>query len=504
METLSGKTPRDYQLRCVENINSTPGSVLVQAPTGSGKMMIAAMLINEAEARGEEVIFLAPRRELIYQCCDHLRDFGITAGMILSKEPGTKHAAVQVCSKDTLAARTIRRMRMVMPAAKLVIVDECHMSVSAEWKKVIKRLADPEGVRLVGFTATPGRADGKGLGVLYDRIHVAVTYKALLGRKLLVPTTTYAPSSPDMRGIRTADWDQAAAEKMSKAKLVGDILTHWRMYGQDRQTVIYASNRAHSRSLANRFQMAGVRTEHLDAETPLDERKQMLSDLQSGAIQCISNCDVLTYGWDCPPVSCLVHAAPTRSLVRYRQRSGRAMRPFDGKEDVISLDHAGSIYMHGYPDDDIVWPLSSKETAEQESLRQRVEGEREEPEVCSSCGLVFYGRKCPACGSGAKKSCLELAYRHGLLRKVTRKRRTSHGITTKQKHDRWISCLYSAARSNRTFGSLVRQYERDTGVLPWNVKPKLEHLPDHDGWKAKVIDVIPEFGVRCKSTDESI
>ena len=108
---------------------------------------------------------------------------------------------------------------------------------------------------------------------------------------------------------------------------------------------------------ATRSCSADVRAEHLSGETPIAEREAILARLASGETEVVSNCMVLTEGWDCPPVSCCVLARPTKQLGLYRQMVGRILRPFEGKTDAVILDHAGAIYRHGLPSDDIDWSL---------------------------------------------------------------------------------------------------------------------------------------------------
>ena len=112
------------------------------------------------------------------------------------------------------------------------------------------------------------------------------------------------------------------------------------------------------------------------------------------------NCAVLTEGWDSPEVSCLVLARPTKSLGLYRQMVGRVLRPAARKTDALILDHAGAIFMHGFPDDDIVWTLQEDQRAENRSHNAR-SSKRSTPGLtaCPECSAIrVEGQPCASCG----------------------------------------------------------------------------------------------------------
>src|SRR5262249_48190675 len=101
-----------------------------------------------------------------------------------------------------------------------------------------------------------------------------------------------------------------------------------------------------------------VRAEHLDGSTPKTERDAILARLRSGETEIVTNCAVLTEGWDMPAVGCLILARPTKQLGLFRQMVGRVLRPAEGKTDAIILDHSGAVYRHGLPEDHVEWTLA--------------------------------------------------------------------------------------------------------------------------------------------------
>src|SRR4030088_1015212 len=159
---------------------------------------------------------------------------------------------------------------------------------------------------------------------------------------------------------------------MNTDKLVGDIVTHWLQYGERRRTVVFAVDVAHSVHIRNEMIRAGVRAEHLDANTPISEREAILARLASGETELVTNCMVLTEGWDMPEAGCCILARPTKQMGLYRQMIGRVLRAAEAKPDPIVLHHSGAVYRHGLPEDHVEWTLDPdrRSTAPEHQKRQ--------------------------------------------------------------------------------------------------------------------------------------
>ena len=150
---------------------------------------------------------------------------------------------------------------------------------------------------------------------------------------------------------------------MNTDALVGDIVTHWHKYGERRKTVAFAVDVAHSIHIRDEFVRAGVRAEHIDGKTPKPERDAILDRLRSGDLELVTNCMVLTEGWDMPDVSCCILARPTKKMGLYRQMLGRTLRAAEGKTDAIVLDHSGAVFRHGLAEDPVEWTLDPDQKA---------------------------------------------------------------------------------------------------------------------------------------------
>ena len=300
------RTPelRPYQIAAIERLNATRAAsrrcVLMAAPCGGGKTVIASAIVHDATVSGMRSMFMVHRRELVHQANRKLFQHGIDAGIIAAGFSPGPQVPVQVASIATLHARAIRTSTIELPPADLIIVDEAHHAPARTWRRL---LAAYPSATIIGLTGTPCRGDGRGLGNLFEELIEVATVSELIAGKFLVPTRVYAPVRPDLSGIRIdrGDYNEGQlANRMNTAPLVGDIVEHWHKLGEGRRTVVFAVNVAHSVHLRDEFRRSGVLAEHIDGSTPVEERDRILASLAAGKIEIVTNCQVLTEGWDCP------------------------------------------------------------------------------------------------------------------------------------------------------------------------------------------------------------
>jgi superfamily II DNA or RNA helicase len=373
---------------------------MLVAPTGAGKTVIAAAIVQGAVKKGKRCLFLVHRRELAVQASRKLYDAGIDAGMVVPGFPPRPQQSVQIASIQSLTARALRSATMDLPAADLVVIDEAHHATAATYGTILT--AYPDAV-ILGLSATPARSDGRGLGRVFDCIVECPTVAELTAMGFLVPTRIFGPPDPpDLKGIKVARGDyveRELAERMDKPTLIGDIVMHYLRHGERRPAVAFAVNVAHSVHLADSFNAAGISAAHLDGTTPVDERDDILARLASGSLDVVTNCAVLTEGWDCPAASCAILARPTKSLGLYRQMAGRVLRTHPGKTDAIIIDHAGLTFAHGYINDEITWTLRDDHRVQNKSHASRMSQKGVTLAQCPECsGIRFRGQPCPSCG----------------------------------------------------------------------------------------------------------
>ena len=379
---------RPYQEQAVAAvIEHLRGKPVLVAPTGSGKTFMG---VHVVKALNRPTLWLAHRRELVQQAAGQLTALGVRCGILQAGFQEKRWLPVQVASVQTLARRTL-------PPAELVVVDEAHHAVGPSYRQLLDQYPHAD---VLGLTATPFRLDGRGLGEVFSTLVVAATTKQLCEDGTLVAPVVFAPPVPTMQGVKITAGDynlKQVAERMDKAKLVGDIVETWRKHagGAARRTVVFTINVAHSQHITERFRAAGVAAEHLDGTVPALARAAILRRLRMGETTVLCNCMVLTEGWDLPALEVAVIARPTASLNLHLQMLGRIMRAAEGKAGALVLDHAGNHGRHGGVTEEIEYSLDGTVRAK----RKPGDGE-ERTKTCPQCYLVCPAgcHACPECG----------------------------------------------------------------------------------------------------------
>lgn len=376
-ESSSAMVLRPYQISAISEtraLMAKKNRIVINAPTGAGKTIIGCQIMRQAIEKQRRVLFLAHRRELIDQCASKLDVFDLRDhGVIMPNHPKGRNrdAPIQVASIQTLVNREF-------PPADLVIIDECHRAMARSYLRVIDHY--PKS-KVIGLTATPERLDGKGLADVFDGLVVVANIPQLISEGYLVSPTCYgAPlEGLNLRAIKQRNHDYRAedlSEAMDTPQLVGEIIRNWTEKANGMRTIVFAAGVAHSQHIVQQFMEAGVLAAHLDGGTPLRERELILREWRAGVIRVVSNCQVLTEGYDDPALECCVLARATQSVSLYLQMVGRVMRPASGKSRTVILDHAGCFDAHDLPTVHREWTL---------------EGEAKRAQRNSS-------RKCPDCG----------------------------------------------------------------------------------------------------------
>ena len=386
---------RPYQVKALENIRNTVRTkvfhFVVQAATGAGKTKIAAAIVDGAMEKRKKVAFVVPAIALVDQTVESFWDEGIRdVGVIQANHILTDWSRpVQVCSIQTIQSRG------VFPEADTVIIDECHRLHEAHKKW----LTDPEWkhVPMIGLSATPWT---KGLKKYFDSLLIAATTNDLIAEGYLSKFRVFATGHPDLGGVKitAGDYNESQlSEAMQKGTLTADIISTWKQRWGKNKTLCFAVDKAHAKSLQERFEYAGVTCGYQDAETPADERREIKRKFHSGELQVVVNIQTLTTGvdWD---VRCLILARPTRSEMLYVQIIGRALRTAPGKDEALILDHSDTTSRLGFVTDihhDSLDDGKPADKAAQEQLKKEPL-----PKVCENCSAVlpFKLKKCPNCG----------------------------------------------------------------------------------------------------------
>lgn len=418
---------------------------VLQAPTGAGKTMVASAMVEGALRKGRRLIFTVPALTLIDQTVAAFEAEGVDPrliGVLQADHPRTNWGCpIQVASVQTL-------LRRVIPPADVVVIDECHRKFD-----LYERWMRQEGwqdVPFVGLSATPWT---RGLGLVFDDLIIAATTKDLIDQGYLSPFKVYAPSHPDLRGVKTVAGDYhegQLSEVMSQKTIVADVVATWRELGEERQTLCFCVDRAHARKVADEFEDAGITTAYVDMNTSREEREEVRDAFQSGRTRIVCNVGVLTTGvdWD---VRALILARPTKSEMLFVQIVGRALRTAPGKDHALILDHSDTTLRLG-----MVTDIHHEHLDDGKPLKkaERLKPVRK-PHECPQCNFLMGATtwECPSCGFKAQRqSDVEvingrLAALRGHLDTGPAMKRRWHAelqylATQRNKSDKWVLAMY--------------------------------------------------------------
>ena len=436
--------------------------IVMQAPTGFGKTVLASSIVKTAHEKGKRVLYTVPAIALVDQTVEMFVQQGIhDVGVIQANHFLTDWSKpIQIASIQTLQKRE-------MPHFDVALIDECH-----RWFRFYEKfLLDPKWLKLpiVGLSATPWT---KGLGKYYNDLIVASTTQGLIDKGLLSDFKVYAPTHPDLSDVRVVAGDFHEGElsaKMSDDRLVADAVDTWHKLARDRPTLCYAVDRAHAKHLQKKFEAAGVTCGYQDAFTKDHERKRLKIGFHCGSIKVICNVGTLTTGidWD---VRCISMCRPTKSDMLFAQIVGRGLRTAVGKDHCLILDHSDNHIRLGFVTD-IDTSHQGLHDGRGKHNDNRTEGIRL-PKECPNCAFLKAPRvaKCPACQFVVEAHC-NITPAEGELRELKRKPK-------EPKEKKWLP------EDKAQFLAELKAYAQQQGYKPgWasnQYREKLGVWPNHD------------------------
>ncbi len=395
-------TLRPYQQQVVsgvyEQIRSRKKKILLFAPTGAGKTIIASQIVHDAVSRGRKLLFIVHREILIGQTYSKFQKFGLDCGFIKAGYQENRDASVQIASVQTLPKREWWRKYQ----ADVILLDECHLTAFSSIVGEMMNRVWQDAI-YIGLTATPFRlSKNEGMGDVFTDLVCAPMPHELIESGFLVKPSYYSlQQQPDLDDVKTKNGEfdsKGLSVACDRPELIEATVTDWFRLAYKRRTIAFAVNVQHAKNLAATFENHGIPSAYVCGRTPIKTRNKIYQQLAEGEILVLSSCGALSEGFDVPAVNAVILSRPTQSKALYCQQLGRGLRlsPETDKHDCIVLDQAVNVLRHGFVEDLKEVSLTpGKEKGEGGEAPMKVC-----PEDDGGCGAILYSFQltCPKCG----------------------------------------------------------------------------------------------------------
>jgi superfamily II DNA or RNA helicase len=412
---------RPYQQQGDADINAAwqagARNVLYVLPTGAGKTVMFSRVLAQHQGAG---VAIAHRQELVGQISLSLARFGLRHRIIgprnvikvileaqraeLGQTYYDPNGAIAVAGVDTLIRRG-DALAAWMRQVTLWVQDEAHHVLRAnKWGKAVDMFPNARGL---GVTATPERADGKGLGRhadgVMDTMVCGPSMRDLIDAGYLADYRIFAPPSDlDLAPVRIAtdgDYNRDDLKTaVRKSHLVGDVVAHYQRIAPGKLGVTFATDVETAASIADQYNAAGVPAAMVSAKTPDAERNRLIMQFRARNLLQLVNVDLFGEGFDVPGIEVVSMARPTQSFAVFAQQFGRALRPLPGKEHGLIIDHASNVLRPslGLPDAPRNWTLDARERG----ARRERDPEAIPITACTTCFRTYEAvlAACPFCG----------------------------------------------------------------------------------------------------------
>ena len=418
---------RNYQKKALAKahcwFNEETSYPLIVLPTGAGKTVVFATLIKQLyeEDPTRRFLIIAHRQELISQAVDKLKIVWPEApvGVLAASLRQFNHtASVVVASRDTLASQ--KRLEKSYPF-DYIVIDEAHHvgpEMRSRYRKIIDHFEEIGCPHILGVTATPYRM---GQGYIYgmdDHFFGGIAYRAKLPDLIKqgylsrlsafkVADNAVIDASKARLKFKGGDYRESDLESLAIVdQTMYAIINDWidKAYTKGRtSTVFFCVSVVHAQKMALFLRNHNIKAACVTAETPADERKDILKDFEEGRINALCNVAVLTEGWDAPRTDCIALLRPTKSLGLYVQICGLGMRPWGDKEDCMLLDYGGNMARHGCID--TARPERNKKDEELADDSPKIwicEAEQDNGYACLAVNDIEYNH-CVECGAAKPK-----------------------------------------------------------------------------------------------------
>ncbi len=309
---------------------------LLVLPTGCGKTIVFAKISEDCVRKGERVLILAHRGELLEQAADKiLKACGLGCAVEKAEESSLgSWYRITVGSVQTLM-REKRLNAFNSDYFDTIIIDEAHHSISESYQKILKYFRD---AKVLGVTATPDRGDMKNLGQVFDSLAYEYTLPRAIKEGYLCPIKALTiPLKLDLSSVAVQAGDYKASDlDTALDPYLYQIADEMLKNCADRKTVVFLPLVKTSKKFRDILNSKGFRAAEVNGNS--DDRAEVLADFESDKYNVLCNSMLLTEGWDCPSVDCVIVLRPTKVRSLYCQMVGRGTRLSEGKKDLLLLD----------------------------------------------------------------------------------------------------------------------------------------------------------------------
>lgn len=398
--------------------NNGVKNVLGVLSTGGGKSIIVSDIILDGAKLNMQQAVIAHRNELVSQMSTHIANRGIphriigadtTVAQIVRqhrKQYGRSFvnpsALTAVVGVDTLIARRDQLKDWARQTCRWVIDEAHHVLVENKWGKAVEMFPLAQGL---GVTATPLRADGKGLGRnfdgVFDTMRIGLDMRNLIAIGALSDFEIVCPESDmivdESEVSASGDWSNKKLRTAAKkSHIVGDVVGAYCQYAYMKQAICFATDVETAGEIAAKFNAAGIHAAALSANTNLAVREKYIDEFKTGKLSVLVNVDLFDEGFDVPACQVVIMARPTASLGKYRQMVGRALRVAVGKPYGLIIDHVSNVVRHKLPDKNIAWSLGRRD----KRGKQDKDPDEIPLTVCKHCTKPYerFRIACPYCG----------------------------------------------------------------------------------------------------------
>jgi len=353
---------RDYQINAIENIRvefiKGNNKIVLCAPTGSGKTIIFSELTRLTNNKGKTVLIITNRKELLSQTDNKLSQFGIKPDLLNAKQKGVTVGSIVVAMVETLNRRLTKNgYENFIQSFDLIIIDECHINC---FNKIFENIKPKQ--KVIGCSATPQRKNtSPALEKYYNSIINVCQVQELIDLNFLSDPISFGIPI-NLKGVKTKgnDYDDKDLEKLydDKIKYTGAI-KNYEMHALNKKTIVFCASIKNSKTLSQEFILAGYDSKHFDCYMSDNDRNEVLTWFYNTKTAILCNVGILTTGFDCPDIKCILLYRATKSLSLFLQMVGRGSRIAENKNNFIILDFGNNIKTHGFWETDRFWNLEN-------------------------------------------------------------------------------------------------------------------------------------------------